>query len=344
VTLASSSLRYRSLIATGGIGSGTFFAFNGDHTLGREESRSGRFLDTRDYCKLHIIAHYARVLLGSSFTVLPVGRVGDDERGETLLREMEEVGLDLRYVGRSSVNPTLNCLCFVYPDGSGGNLTVDDSACSEVGPACIDDAEPEVAAFAAAGMVLAAPEVPLAARRRLLDLGTRHGSLRIASFTSGEIPGARATGMLEQVDLLALNVDEAAALAEVDAGLPPAEIAGAARGAVRAVSSPMQAAITAGAHGSWVWDGDAMDFLPAHPVEARGTAGAGDAHLSGILAGLAAGLPLREAHHLGALAGAVSVTSPHTINPDLEGSSLGSLADDLDLTLPSSVDALLDRG
>ena len=51
-------LRYRALIGVGGIGSGTFFALQGNETLGREESRLGRFLDRRDYCKLHIIAHY----------------------------------------------------------------------------------------------------------------------------------------------------------------------------------------------------------------------------------------------------------------------------------------------
>lgn len=54
------SASYQAMIGTGGIGSGVFFALDGDHTLGREESRSGRFLDKRDYCKLHIISHYVK--------------------------------------------------------------------------------------------------------------------------------------------------------------------------------------------------------------------------------------------------------------------------------------------
>ena len=65
----------RRLIGIGGIGSGTFFALNGNHTLGREESRGGRFLDRRDYCKLHIISHYVRPLLGGRFCRDP-GRQG----------------------------------------------------------------------------------------------------------------------------------------------------------------------------------------------------------------------------------------------------------------------------
>jgi len=42
--------RYKSMIGVGGIGSGMFFLLNGNHTIGREESRSGYFLDRRDYC------------------------------------------------------------------------------------------------------------------------------------------------------------------------------------------------------------------------------------------------------------------------------------------------------
>ena len=68
--------RYRAMIGTGGIGSGMFFALDGDHTLGREESRSGRFLDRRDYCKLHIIAHYVKALLGPAFPGDPARQSG----------------------------------------------------------------------------------------------------------------------------------------------------------------------------------------------------------------------------------------------------------------------------
>ena len=56
---------YRRMIAIGGIGSGIFFALDGNHTLGRDESRLGRLLDIRDYCKLHIISHYVARLLGA---------------------------------------------------------------------------------------------------------------------------------------------------------------------------------------------------------------------------------------------------------------------------------------
>jgi sugar/nucleoside kinase (ribokinase family) len=71
------------------------------------------------------------------------------------------------------------------------------------------------------------------------------------------------------------------------------------------------------------------------------TAGAGDALLGGVLAGLAAGLPfvppghsrasltgrpLSSALELGALVAAFKVTSPHTIPPDLSLDALLAFA------------------
>ncbi|HXF62746.1 MAG TPA: hypothetical protein VNK95_14075, partial [Caldilineaceae bacterium] len=174
--------RYQALIGAGGIGSGTFFALNGNHTLGREESRSGRFMNRRDYCKLHITAHYVATLLGPGFTTIPLGKVGDDAAGRQLLHEMEAAGLDLRHVAVVPGAQTLYSFCFIYPDGSGGNLTVDDSACAHVDPAFIAQAEADFAAFAGRGIALAMPEVPIAARVALLALGARYRFLRAASF------------------------------------------------------------------------------------------------------------------------------------------------------------------
>ena len=337
----SSCRRYHTLIGTGGIGSGVFFALSGNHTLGREESRSGRFLDRKDYCKLHIVTHYVQTLMGPDFATIPIGKVGSDAPGQSLLNEMAEAGINTRYVHTLPGKPTLYCICFVYPDGSGGNLTVDDSACSQVDPALIREAEPDFAAYSNAGIALAVPEVPLAARSEVLELGTKYGFLRAASFTSQEIGPARDSGMLANVDLLAINIDEAAALAAVPAERPAAAVVEAVIKSLRQISSSIQVSITAGLHGSWVWDGERLTHAPAYEVEAVCTAGAGDAHFAGILTGLAAGLPLAEAHELGILAAALSVTSPHTINKDVDRSSLRTLAEATRAPLCNRVQDLL---
>ncbi len=341
--LDPSRLRYRALIGTGGIGAGVFFALNGNHTLGREESRSGRLLDRRDYCKLHIVAHYGRTLIGPGFHTLPIGMVGNDEVGRRLRAEMEEAGLDLRHVRPDPERPTLYAICLLYPDGSGGNLTVDDSASAHVTPEMVRAAEADLAASAAAGIALAVPEVPLAARGELLKLATQHGLFRAASFTSEEVPMALESGLIEQVDLLAINADEAAHLAGLPGGsLPAEEVAQAAVERLRRIRPAIRATITAGSRGSWSWDGTALTHLPAHRVPVASTAGAGDAHLAGVLVGLAAGLPLAEAHELGGLVAALSVTSPHTINKEINRESLCRLASSSDIPLSAGVRRLLD--
>ena len=232
-----------------------FFAVSGHHTLGREESRGGRFLDRRDYCKLHIITHYVRTLLGEGFTVIPVGKVGDDEVGDRLLVEIREAGLDLRYVEQVRGQPTLYALCFIYPDGDGGNLTTNDSACAHVGAEFVDRAAPEFARFEGRGVALSVPEVPDSKPRlTLLDAGARHSFLRVASFTSAEMPEVVEKRIGRQVDLLTANLDEAAAAV----GLAPesAEPAMVVQAAVDLLAADgARLTITAGARGSWSWDG-----------------------------------------------------------------------------------------
>jgi ribokinase len=324
--LRPAAVRFRGLVGTGGIGSGSFFLLNGDHTLGREESRSGRFLNRRDYCKLHIVFHYLRVLLGEAASIVPIGRVGDDAAGRELLGEMREVGLDLREVKTTPGAATLFSFCFLYPDGTGGNLTTDDSASGRVDCRAIDRAEELFASFGESGLAVALPEVPVEARLHLLDLATKHGLFRAASFTSEELPALRKRGVIGALELLALNIDEARALAGLaEPTLKPLEVA------ERAVSDAaeefpgLMLSITAGAAGSWSWDGRQLAHCPAVEVEAASTAGAGDAHLAGILAGLTCGLDLPSASVLGTLVAGASVTSPHTIHKGLSREQLCEL-------------------
>jgi ribokinase len=73
----------------------------------------------------------------------------------------------------------------------------------------------------------------------------------------------------------------------------------------------------------------------------QGTAGAGDAHLAGVIVGLVIGLPLAHAHQLGALTAAAAVTSPHTINDRLDRHALLACAQEAGLPLPDATGAFL---
>ena len=336
------TLVHRGMAGTGGIGSGSFFRMSGNDALGREESRGGRFLDRRDYCKLHIVSHYVKVLLGEAFPVIPIGKVGADEPGRVLLREMRDAGLDMRFVQTVPGASTLFSFCFLYPDGSGGNLTTEDSASGRVDPGSILAAEAAVAELGASGIALALPEVPIAARRALLELGARHGLLRVASFARAEMAEARDTGLLGLTDLLAVNLEEALmAAGQTGVFHAAAEsrdaVERAVEGAVGALSRGhpnMRLSITAGAVGSWTWDGRTLSHDPAMRVRVEGTAGAGDAHLAGLIAGLSAGLTLAESQQLATLVSAGSVTSPHAIHPSMDRTMLLSLCDARPSTAP----------
>jgi ribokinase len=336
--------RYRALIGTGGIGSGLFFALNGNHTLGREESRGGRFLDQRDYCKLHIIAHYVATLLPAEFQTIPLGMVGEDDLGAQLVADMRQAGMDTRRVQACPGERTLLGFCFLYPDGSGGNLTPDDSASRRVDAAFIAGAADEFARFAGRGIALAAPEVSLEARRELLVQASRHGFLQAASFTSGELKEAYAVEMLSHVDLLSINADEAAALIGQPAGEQPAEeLARAAFARLKQINPSIQAAITAGRQGSWSWDGQSGRHVPALPAPAVNTAGAGDAFLSGLIVAQVAGLEFDQAQQLATLVAGYSTTSPHTIHPGLDRRSLRAFAGQAEAPLDAAVLDLLEE-
>ncbi|MDI7275360.1 MAG: PfkB family carbohydrate kinase [Anaerolineae bacterium] len=337
---------YRLLVGVGGIGTGLFFALEGDHTLGRNESRPARLLDLRDYCKLHIIAHYVAILLGARpggqpFHVLPIGRVGRDQAGERLTAEMAAAGMDLRFIRVDDARPTTLGICFQYPDGSGGNITAIDAAASALTFEEIDRAEPLLAANPGLAMALAAPEVPLVTRRHLLAMATRHGALRAASLASAEAEEALQMGLLRSVDLLAVNEDEAAAL--LGEPLDPANLApylDRLHARLTALQPGMRIVLTVGKEGAYACDGGRWHYRPALSVPVVSTAGAGDALLAGVLAGLAIGLPFAapgsafaSAFDLGVLLAAFSVTSPHTIHPGASAEALLALAHRLGLDI-----------
>jgi sugar/nucleoside kinase (ribokinase family) len=266
---------------------------------------------------------------------------------------MERAGMDVRFVDAVPGRPTLLSVCFQYPDGSGGNVTSIDSAASLVRDGDIDVVERWLSPSAIA---LAAPEVPLPVRRHLLRRATEKGALRVASLTTAEIPQALETGFLSVVDLLSLNEDEAAAVVGQSlAAEAPEPVLGRLAEIALAAHPGMRLIVTAGAHGAFAFDGS-WTHVPTLPVRLVSSAGAGDALLGGVLAGLAAGLPfagstahratlasrpLASALDLGALVAAFKVTSPHTIPPDLSLDAVLDFARDNGVTFGDGLRRLL---
>jgi sugar/nucleoside kinase (ribokinase family) len=352
---------YQQLIGVGGLGTGMFFKLDGDHTLGRNESRPGRLIDVKDFCKLHIIIHYVAKLLGARssglpFHVVPAGNVGDDRAGLYVIEQMSEVGIDASRVRVIPALPTLFSVCFQYPDGTGGNITTNNSAAAAFSTNDIDGITDLLRAGGRRVIALAAPEVPLEVRKYFLEAATRTGAFRAASFVAAEIQPARDAGMFELLDLVALNQSEAEELVKAPF-LPesPQPFVCACQELLRNSYPYLKMVVSAGKTGAYGLTAGACTFCAAQKVEVASTAGAGDSLLGGVLAAIAAGIPflcaddsagnrpqtsIRTALQLGVLLASYKCQSPHTINSSANVDALVKLASNTGLSLSPEIENL----
>ena len=128
---------FSKVIGTGGIGTGLLFITEDDRTLGRNESRLVRQSKARDYCKQHIVLYYTSVLLKSHTPVYPIGSIGKDAWGDSLLREMKQYGINVDYVTQDDQLPTTISFCLQYPSKDGCNMTASNGASGGVTPQTI---------------------------------------------------------------------------------------------------------------------------------------------------------------------------------------------------------------
>lgn len=345
---ANTKSGFTCAVGIGGIGTGIIYALQGEHELGRNESRLGELLESRDYCKLHIVEHHIARLMGSgrdpaSFRVWPVGVVGNDAVGRRILTEMSAAGMNTQFVRSHPSLRTLFSVCFNYPDGSGGNITSSNSAAGALTADDLRAASPYMKAAGAHGVALCVPEVPLEMRRTFLELASDCGNYRVCSFALGDIEEAQIMGLFSLTDLLALNQEEASALLGDGSGhvLDDGLLAECAA-KFTATHPRLRIIVSAGPKGAYGFECGSSQFCPAPVLQPISTAGAGDALLAGVVCGLAAGLPfimpnecgssfsgrvLRTALDFGVLNASFSVTSPHTIHPDAVLSNLFGLAE-----------------
>jgi len=277
---------FNKVIGTGGIGTGEIYRLEGNHTLGREESRAGHLLDNRDFCKLHIILHYVAVLtrdMKPDIQVIPVSAIGDDLRGDNLREELIKAGMVVKYVKIYANTPTLHSVCFQYSDGSGGNITENRSACSKVDLSLLKSSENEIESNT---ILLAAPEVPLHTRFEFIKIGAARKAFVVASFTSSEMESATDFGIFEHIDLLSINKDEARVFSGLTKDDKVSRIVEECVEKLQKFNPNIKLAVTNGAKGVYVYENGRMDFKPAYPVNPVNTAGAGDAFLAGLIIGI----------------------------------------------------------
>ncbi len=238
----------------------------------------------------------AAARLGAS--VIFLGRVGDDEFGEPLVRALQEKGIDTGLVESVSGRSTGAAFITVTPDGENA-ITVAPGANRSLTPEDVTAASERVRD---ARVLVAQMEVPVETVLRAVEVAASEGARALVNLApTFEVPRE----LLEKLDPLVVNEHEAAFLLGNEVG-----------GVDEALSAapellslgPRSAVITVGEDGAVFANGDSTGHLPAPKVDVVDTTGAGDAFVGALAAKLAYGTTLEEAVTYAVRAGAAAVT------------------------------------
>lgn len=234
--------------------------------------------------------------------VAMVARVGDDLFGPATLENFRKFGIDTAHV---QITPGVSSgVAPIFVDSEGQNrILVVKGANDCLAPADIDRAS---RAIASADFVILQLEIPLETVYYTLRLARAHGVRTILNPAPGQVLEAKE---LVNTDYLVPNETEAEALT----GIAVTSVEGARNCARHLLSSGVRRVIiTLGANGALFVDAERVKHIPAFPVKAVDTSGAGDAFTGSLAAFLAAGCAEEEAIARANLYAALSTRAPGT--------------------------------
>jgi sugar/nucleoside kinase (ribokinase family) len=239
---------------------------------------------------------YALARLG--VPVRLAGMVGRDCRGDTLLKILGDVGVNVERVGRSN-EPTTASVCVVHP--SGDRLFLHQPGASK-------ELEPASVTFeVATGCTHFHLANPFALPRVRMATADLLGRAKAAGFSTSLDTGwdsrqrwmADIADCLPYIDLLFVNESEARRLTgrdnPDDAGKKLLDLGTSA------------VVIKLGAEGCAIFSDGQTRLVPGFPVRVKDTTGAGDCFCGGFLAALHRGLPYRECARFANAVGALKV-------------------------------------
>jgi ribokinase len=240
-----------------------------------------------------------------------VSAVGDDAYGLAAREHYTSEGLDLTYLKTVPGVPSGVALIFVAEADGGENLIgVASGANARLTPDDIN-ALPRSVFEEHQALLVAGLEVPLETVVRAVDRASEAGMLVVMN-PAPVAPGLVESGVLRRVDLLTPNRGELLALTG-DAKGGTLETVASAWSLLRLVAG--QVCVTLGPEGCLLTpdrskSGAGTLALPAYPVEAVDTVGAGDCFSAALTVALSEGKPPHDAAHWALAAAALSVTRP----------------------------------
>ena len=261
----------------------------------RGETVLGRSLRVHDGGKG---ANQAVAAAAAGGAVSLIGAVGRDAYGERVRRTLESRGIDLAHT-ETLEEPTGTALIWVEETG-GNSIVVVPGANASLSPAHVERAD---IAFRSAHTLLTQLEIPLEAAVAGLAAAHRLGIRTILN----PAPAARLPpDVLALVDVLTPNESEAEQI--TGRKVITLEDAGAAVEHLLTLG-PRAVALTMGASGVHVGSRDGLRaHVPAFPVRATDSTGAGDVFNGALAVALSEGSDLAAAARFASAAAAISVT------------------------------------
>jgi ribokinase len=233
-----------------------------------------------------------------------VARIGKDNFGDMALRLYREEGIDAAFV-RQAAEQSTGVGFILVEAGSGNNCIALDPGANELLSA--GDVARCEAAFQSAAVVLTQLEIPVEAAEAALGCGRANGATTILNPAPVRpLPAS----VLQLVDVLTPNQTEAKMLSGRNPDDPanPEEVAHdlIRRGVRRVV-------MTLGERGALIVNPSSSKKIPATPLPAVDTTGAGDAFNAGLAMALASGEKLESAVEFAVVTGGMAVTKEGVI-------------------------------
>lgn len=227
-----------------------------------------------------------------------IGAVGSDEWGSELRSVLATEGVDFEHVTRLADETTGVGMIHLAENGENA-IVVASGANMALAPDLIQAARKEIEA---ADVLLLQNEVP--AEVNLVAAEVAHASETRVLFNAA--PASELDpALVALVDVLVVNEAEARSLAGVN-GDEDVSASGMARRL--AARGPGLVAITLGAEGAILFDGEKVHREPAMPVETVDTVGAGDAFVAAFAVAQAAGVRVVDALRRACAAGSLATT------------------------------------
>ena len=249
-------------------------------------------------------------------TVELVGCVGSDAAGRDRLEVLVAEGVGTSHVRRVEGTRTGAAFVSLTPDGE-NSITTAPGANTELG---VDDVDAAAPVIAAASVLVAQLEVPLASVVRAAELAGKESIFVLNAAPYCAVP----TALLDMVDVLVVNESEAARLARRSFS----GVQGAREVAAELLSfGPRAVVVTLGRDGAVVVAPGLDRHLPAPVVRVVDTTGAGDAFVGALAACLDDGWALEDAVAYGVAMGSAT-TERHGALPVVPNSGRCRWADD----------------